>query len=80
MLYCSLKDLDKNESAVIKKIANNKIRQRLMDMGIIPGEEIKIKSIAVWGDPIEISVRNYNLALRKSEAENIFVIKKDGAS
>jgi len=47
------------------------IRRRLMDMGVIPGELIKVEKIAPMGDPIEVSVKGYNLSLRKSEAKGI---------
>lgn len=47
------------------------IRRRLMDMGVIPGELIKVEKIAPMGDPIEVSVKGYNLSLRKGEAKGI---------
>ena len=49
------------------------LRRRLMDMGILPGEEIKVQKVAPLGDPIEVTVRSYNLSLRKKEAEGIAV-------
>lgn len=47
------------------------IRRRLMDMGVIPGELIKVEKIAPMGDPIEVTVKGYNLSLRKGEAKGI---------
>ncbi len=47
------------------------IRRRLMDMGVIPGETIKVEKIAPMGDPIEVTVKSYNLSLRKNEARGI---------
>ncbi len=47
------------------------IRRRLMDMGVLPGEIVKVEKIAPMGDPIEITVKSYNLSLRKSEAQGI---------
>lgn len=47
------------------------IRRRLMDMGIIPGETIKVEKVAPMGDPIEVTVKSYNLSLRKNEAKGI---------
>ncbi len=47
------------------------IRRRLMDMGVIPGETVKVEKIAPMGDPIEITVKSYNLSLRKNEAKGI---------
>lgn len=50
-----------------------KIKRRLMDMGILIGEEVRVKKIAPLGDPIEVTIKNYNLSLRKNEAEGISV-------
>lgn len=47
------------------------IRRRLMDMGVLPGELIKVEKVAPMGDPIEVTVKGYNLSLRKSEAKGI---------
>ena len=47
------------------------IRRRLMDMGVIPGETVKVEKVAPMGDPIEITVKSYNLSLRKNEARGI---------
>jgi len=47
------------------------IRRRLMDMGVIPGETVKVEKVAPMGDPIEITVKSYNLSLRKNEAKGI---------
>ena len=49
------------------------MRRRLMDMGLLPGEEIKVEKVAPLGDPIELTVKSYNLSLRKKEAEGIAV-------
>jgi ferrous iron transport protein A len=49
------------------------LRRRLMDMGVLVGEEITVEKIAPLGDPIEITVKNYNLSLRKKEAEGILL-------
>lgn len=47
------------------------IRRRLMDMGVIPGETVKVEKVAPMGDPIEITVKSYNLSMRKNEARGI---------
>ncbi len=47
------------------------IRRRLMDMGVIPGETVTVEKIAPMGDPIEVTVKSYNLSLRKNEAKGI---------
>jgi ferrous iron transport protein A len=44
-----------------------------MDMGVLVGEEIGVKKVAPLGDPIEVTIKNYNLSLRKKEAEGIDV-------
>lgn len=50
------------------------IRRRLMDMGVIPGETVKVEKVAPMGDPIEITVKSYNLSLRKNEARRSRVL------
>ena len=47
------------------------LKRRLMDMGVLVGEEVKVEKVAPLGDPIEITIKNYNLSLRKKEAEGI---------
>lgn len=49
------------------------LKRRLMDMGVLVGEEIKVLKVAPLGDPIEVSVKSYSLSLRKKEAEGIAV-------
>lgn len=49
------------------------MRRRLMDMGVIPGEAIRVEKVAPLGDPIEVTIKSYNLSLRKKEAEGIAV-------
>jgi ferrous iron transport protein A len=65
------------ETGVIEKIAGNhhQIRQKLLEMGLTSGTTVKLIRFAPLGDPIEISVRGYNLSLRKLEAESV-IIKK----
>jgi ferrous iron transport protein A len=59
---------------VIKITGSGNLRKRLMEMGITKGTEIYVKKIAPLGDPMEITVRGYQLSLRKSEADSIVVI------
>lgn len=47
------------------------LKRRLMDMGVLVGEEVKVEKVAPLGDPIEVTIKNYNLSLRKKEAESI---------
>ena len=57
------------ETGVVKSVTGeSKIKRRLFDMGITPGAEIHMRKRAPLGDPIEITIRGYELTLRKSEA------------
>ncbi len=49
------------------------LKRRLMDMGVLVGEEIKVEKVAPLGDPMEVTIKNYRLSLRKKEAEGITV-------
>ena len=49
------------------------MKRRLMDMGLVPGEIVKVLKVAPLGDPIEVTVKSYSLSLRKKEAEGIAV-------
>ena len=49
------------------------IRRRLFDMGITPDAEILLRKKAPLGDPLEVTIRGYELTLRKTEAENVFM-------
>ncbi|CAN5860800.1 N/A [soil metagenome] len=61
------------EARVTKIKGNNSITKRLMEMGVVPGVSVKVIKSAPFGDPIQILVRGYNLAMRKSEADAIEV-------
>lgn len=61
------------EAKVVKVIGNTVVAKRLMEMGVIPGVSVTVVKTAPLGDPIEVSVRGYHLAMRKSEAESIEV-------
>ncbi len=56
---------------VVKLNGEGAIKRRIMDMGITRGVEIYIRKVAPLGDPIEITVRGYELSLRKADAEMI---------
>ncbi len=49
------------------------LKRRLMDMGVLVGETVKVEKVAPLGDPIEITVKHYKLSLRKGEADGIDV-------
>lgn len=68
-----LSELRVGKKAIIKEFENDDIFLKLMEMGCIPGETIKVDQIAPLGDPISITVAGYHLSLRLDEAEMIWV-------
>lgn len=58
---------------VVKLNGEGALKRRIMDMGITKGSTIYVKKLAPLGDPMEISVRGYQLAIRRQDAENIIV-------
>ena len=58
---------------VVKLHGEGAVKRRIMDMGITKGVEIYVRKVAPLGDPVEINVRNYELSLRKADAEMIEV-------
>ena len=70
----TLKDIKIGKSAKVVKVhGEGAIRRRIMDMGITKGVEIYIRKAAPLGDPLELTVRGYELSLRKADAEMIEV-------
>lgn len=70
----TLKDAKIGSTVIVKKInGEGALRRRIMDMGITKGVSIYIRKVAPLGDPIEVTVRNYELSLRKADAVNIEV-------
>ena len=68
----TLKELRPGQRAkVIKLHGEGALRRRIMDMGITKGVEVRICKVAPLGDPLEITVRGYELSLRKADAEMI---------
>ncbi|HEV2706820.1 MAG TPA: FeoA domain-containing protein, partial [Pyrinomonadaceae bacterium] len=53
------------------------VARRLMEMGVVPGAPVRVIKRAPLGDPLEIRVRNYHLAVRRSEAQTITVVISD---
>jgi ferrous iron transport protein A len=49
------------------------MKRRLMDMGVLAGELVRVEKVAPMGDPLEVTIKGYNLSLRKKEAEGIEV-------
>ena len=58
---------------VVKLHGEGAVRRRIMDMGLTKGSEVYIRKVAPLGDPIEITVRGYELSLRKADAQMIEV-------
>lgn len=68
----TLKDVKIGETAkVIKLHGEGAIKRRIMDMGLTKGVEVYVRKVAPLGDPIEITVRGYELSIRKADAESI---------
>lgn len=68
----TLKDAKIGETVTVKKLnGEGAVKRRIMDMGITKGAEIYVRKVAPLGDPIEITVRGYELSLRKADAEMI---------
>ena len=65
-----LSEFQIGEKGVIKMVAGEgKLRRRLFDMGVTPGAEVYLRKKAPLGDPLEVTIRGYELTLRKTEAE-----------
>ena len=70
----NLKEIPVGGKAKVVKIhGEGAVKRRIMDMGITKGVEIFVRMVAPLGDPIEITVRGYELSLRKADAESIEV-------
>ncbi|MDO4507509.1 MAG: ferrous iron transport protein A [Spirochaetales bacterium] len=68
----TVKDMKTGQKAqVIKVHGEGALRRRIMDMGITKGVELHLRKLAPLGDPMELSVRGYELSLRKADAEMI---------
>ena len=70
-----LSDLLKGETAMIDSFTNEETKLKLMEMGCLPGEKIKVSRHAPLGCPVAIKVANYTLSLRMEEAQTIIVVK-----
>ncbi len=70
----TLRDVKIGETCTVKKIhGEGALKRRIMDMGITKHVEIYVRKVAPLGDPVEITVRNYELSIRKGDAELIEV-------
>lgn len=68
-----LSELKAGQHGMIHSFSSNEIFLKLMEMGCVPGEKLRVDIIAPLGDPISILVAGYQLSLRLNEAEHIFV-------
>ena len=70
----TLKDIRVGDTVSVKKLhGEGAVKRRIMDMGITKGVEVYVRKVAPLGDPVEVTVRGYELSLRKADAEMIEV-------
>ena len=76
-----LKKLDQfkiGETGLIKKVeGEGRLRRRLFDMGVTPGATVYLRKVAPLGDPLEVTIRGFELTLRKSEAQLVVLEVED---
>lgn len=65
------------KARVLAVNGSGQIARRLMEMGVVPGAPVRVVKAAPLGDPLEVRVRNYHLALRRNEAQTISVVMSD---
>lgn len=71
----TLKDLKVGETAVVKRLhGEGPVKRRIMDMGLTKGVAVHLRKVAPLGDPMELTVRNYELSVRKADAEMIELV------
>ena len=76
----TLSEVKVGESVKIVRIGGNgQVKRRVMDMGLTKGTEVAVRKIAPLGDPIELTVRGYELSIRKDEA-SIIEVEREGKS
>ena len=70
----TLKNVAVGQTVTVKKLTGEgPVKRRIMDMGLTKGVEIYVRKVAPLGDPVEVTVRGYELSLRKADAEMIEV-------
>lgn len=62
-----------SDARVISVSGTGRVTRRLMEMGVVPGVEVRVVKTAPFGDPIEVRVRGYSLAMRRTEADSVEV-------
>ena len=71
----TLRDAKVGQTVKVAKLnGEGAVKRRIMDMGITKGVEIYVRKVAPLGDPMELTVRNYELSVRKADAEMIEVV------
>ena len=71
----TLRDAKIGSTVTVKKLSGEgAIKRRIMDMGITKGVEVYVRKVAPLGDPIEITLRGYELSLRKADAEMVEIV------
>ena len=70
----TINDLKVGETArVVRLCGEGAVKRRIMDMGLTKGTEVTVRKVAPFGDPIELTVRGYELSIRKDEASKVEV-------
>ena len=70
----TLKETKPGETVTVTKlVGEGAVKRRIMDMGITKGTTLTVRKVAPLGDPVEITVRGYELSIRKEDGEKIFV-------
>jgi len=78
LMNLRLSDLKVGEKGVVSRVVGDRAtRRRLLDMGLTRGTEVVVVRKAPLGDPIELLLKGYNLSLRKSECENVYVLVEE---
>lgn len=71
----TLKDVKVGENAVVVRLhGEGAVKRRIMDMGLTRGTEVHVRKVAPLGDPMELTVRGYELSVRKADAEMIEIV------
>ena len=70
----TLKDVKVGETATVQRLhGEGPVKRRIMDMGLTKGVQVYVRKVAPLGDPMELTVRNYELSVRKADAEMVEV-------
>ena len=70
----TLNELNVGQHGIVVRVGGKgAVKRRMMDMGLVPGSEVKVLHVAPLGDPVEFQVKGYSLSLRQQEARNITV-------